>query len=42
VKATPLVPVPGFLMEGAMRQDLPGNMKNLRQLLCPKGSPSRP
>ncbi|MEO0457549.1 MAG: SRPBCC family protein [Cyanobacteria bacterium P01_A01_bin.114] len=34
VKATPLIPAPSFLIEEAMRQDLPGNMKTMRQVLC--------
>ncbi|MGF1522455.1 MAG: SRPBCC family protein [Leptolyngbyaceae cyanobacterium] len=34
VQATPLIPVPGFLIEQGMRQDLPGNMENMRRLLC--------
>lgn len=34
VKATPLIPVPGFLIEQAIRNDLPGNMEKMRQLLC--------
>lgn len=34
VSATPLIPVPGFLIEQAMRHDLPGNMEQMRQLLC--------
>lgn len=34
VQATPLLPVPGFLVEQGMRQDLPGNMENMRRLLC--------
>ncbi|MEM8810920.1 MAG: hypothetical protein AAGF01_33335 [Cyanobacteria bacterium P01_G01_bin.38] len=34
VKATPLIPAPGFLIEEAMRQDLPGNMRTMRQVLC--------
>lgn len=34
VQATPLIPVPGFLVEQGMRQDLPGNMENMRRLLC--------
>ncbi len=34
VRATPLVPVPGFLLESAMRNELPGNMRTMRQVLC--------
>lgn len=33
VQATPLVPVPGFLVEQGMRQDLPSNMENMRRML---------
>jgi ribosome-associated toxin RatA of RatAB toxin-antitoxin module len=34
VAAKPLIPVPGFLIEQAMRYDLPGNMEQMRQVLC--------
>ncbi len=34
VQATPLIPVPSFLIEQGMRQDLPGNMENMRRVLC--------
>jgi len=34
VKATPLVPVPGFFIEQAIRHDLPGNMKTMRSVMC--------
>ncbi|MGB7249331.1 MAG: SRPBCC family protein [Phormidesmis sp.] len=34
VKATPLLPVPSFLIEQAIRHDLPGNMKTMRQVMC--------
>ncbi|MEL6354923.1 MAG: cyclase, partial [Cyanobacteria bacterium J06627_28] len=34
VKATPLVPVPSFLIEQAIRHDLPGNMKTMRRVMC--------
>ena len=34
VKATPLIPVPSFLIEQAIRYDLPGNMKTMRQVMC--------
>lgn len=34
VRATPIIPVPGFLVEQGMRQDLPGNLKNMRRILC--------
>ena len=34
VKATPTMPVPSFLIEQAIRHDLPGNMKTMRQVMC--------
>jgi len=34
VQATPTIPVPGLLIQQAMRLDLPGNMRHLRQVLC--------
>ena len=34
VKATPLIPVPQFLIEQAIRHDLPGNMKTMRRVMC--------
>jgi hypothetical protein len=34
VEATPLVPVPGLFIEQAMRHDLPGNMRQMRQVIC--------
>ncbi|MGD1897148.1 MAG: SRPBCC family protein [Phormidesmis sp.] len=34
VKATPLIPVPRFLIEQAIRHDLPGNMKTMRNVMC--------
>ena len=34
VQATPLIPVPSFLIEQGMRQDLPGNMEHMRKMLC--------
>ena len=34
VKATPLMPVPDFLVEQAIRHDLPGNMKSMRRVMC--------
>ncbi|MDB9525759.1 SRPBCC family protein [Oscillatoria sp. CS-180] len=34
VQATPLIPVPSFLIEQGMRQDLPGNMEHMRRMLC--------
>jgi hypothetical protein len=34
VQANPTVPVPAFLIEQGMKLDLPGNMKQMRQVLC--------
>jgi carbon monoxide dehydrogenase subunit G len=34
VAATPLIPIPHVLIEQAMRQDLPGNMRQMRQVIC--------
>jgi hypothetical protein len=34
VQAIPTIPVPNFLIEQAMKIDLPGNMKQMRQVLC--------
>ncbi|WP_347404922.1 SRPBCC family protein [Nodosilinea sp. LEGE 06152] len=34
VQAAPTIPVPSFLIEQAMKTDLPGNMKQMRQVLC--------
>ncbi|MBE9076690.1 cyclase [Romeria aff. gracilis LEGE 07310] len=34
VKATPLIPIPSFLVEKAMQHDLPGNLRTMRQVLC--------
>ena len=34
VQATPLIPVPSFLIEQVLRQDLPGNMARMRKVLC--------
>jgi hypothetical protein len=34
VQAAPTIPVPGFLIEQAMKIDLPGNMKQMRRVLC--------
>ena len=34
VQATPTIPVPGALIQEAIRQDLPGNMRRMRQVLC--------
>jgi hypothetical protein len=34
VQATPLIPIPSFLIEQGMRQDLPSNMEHMRKVLC--------
>jgi hypothetical protein len=34
VQASPLIPVPSFLIEQAMKNDLPGNMEQMRRILC--------
>jgi Polyketide cyclase / dehydrase and lipid transport len=34
VEATPLIPVPSIFIEQAMRHDLPGNMRQMRQVIC--------
>lgn len=34
VQATPLIPMPSFLIEQGMRQDLPGNLEHMRRVLC--------
>ncbi|MGB8698046.1 MAG: SRPBCC family protein [Thermosynechococcaceae cyanobacterium] len=34
VAATPLIPVPSLFVEQAMRLDLPGNMRKMRQVIC--------
>lgn len=34
VQATPLIPIPSFLIEQGMRQDLPGNLEHMRKVLC--------
>lgn len=34
VQAAPTIPVPTFLIEQAIKIDLPGNMKQMRQVLC--------
>lgn len=34
VQAAPTIPVPVFLIEQAMKHDLPGNMEQMRQVLC--------
>lgn len=39
VQAAPNIPVPTFLIEHGMKTDLPGNMRQMRQVLC-NGHPS--
>ncbi|NJL46018.1 MAG: cyclase [Leptolyngbyaceae cyanobacterium SM2_3_12] len=39
VQAAPTIPVPAFLIEQAMKIDLPGNMKQMRQVLCEGAGP---
>ncbi|MGB7413589.1 MAG: SRPBCC family protein [Thermosynechococcaceae cyanobacterium] len=34
VEATPLIPVPSLFIQEAIRQDLPGNMRQMRQVIC--------
>jgi hypothetical protein len=34
VEATPLIPVPSLFIEQAMRHDLPGNMRQMREVIC--------
>lgn len=34
VQAAPTIPVPSFLIEQAMKTDLPGNMRQMRRVLC--------
>jgi hypothetical protein len=34
VKATPTIPVPNIFVEQAMRQELPMNMRQMRQVIC--------
>lgn len=34
VQAAPTIPVPSFLVEQGMKTDLPGNMRQMRQVLC--------
>lgn len=34
VQAAPTIPVPTFLIEQGMKTDLPGNMRQMRQVLC--------
>lgn len=36
VEATPLIPVPSSLIEQAIRHDLPGNLRQMRQVICTK------
>jgi hypothetical protein len=38
VEATPLIPVPSLFIEQAMRHDLPGNMRQMRQVICNEAS----
>lgn len=38
VQAAPTIPVPAFLIEQAIRIDLPGNMKQMRRVLCDRYS----
>lgn len=34
VSATPLIPVPSFFVEQAMKLDLPTNLRNMRRAIC--------
>ncbi len=34
VEATPLIPVPSLFIQEAARQDLPSNMRQMRQVIC--------
>jgi hypothetical protein len=34
VKATPVIPIPNIFVEQAMRQELPMNMRQMRQVIC--------
>jgi hypothetical protein len=34
VQAAPTIPIPSFLVEQAMKTDLAGNMRQMRQILC--------
>ena len=34
VQAAPTIPVPSFLIEQAIKTDLPGNMRQMRRVLC--------
>jgi Polyketide cyclase / dehydrase and lipid transport len=36
VQATPTIPVPGVLIEQAIRLDLPANLQQMRQVICGK------
>lgn len=36
VSATPLIPVPSFFVEQAMKMDLPTNLRNMRREICPR------
>lgn len=38
VEATPLIPVPSLFIQEAIRQDLPGNMRQMRQVICEKAT----
>ncbi|HSM83742.1 MAG TPA: SRPBCC family protein [Nodosilinea sp.] len=38
VQAAPTIPVPSFLIEQAMKTDLPGNMRQMRRVLCARYS----
>ncbi|MEO0375949.1 MAG: SRPBCC family protein [Cyanobacteria bacterium P01_A01_bin.17] len=37
VEATPLIPVPSLFIQEAIRQDLPSNMRQMRQVICAAG-----
>jgi hypothetical protein len=34
VQAAPTIPIPNFLVEQAMKTDLPSNMRQMRRILC--------
>ena len=36
VSATPLIPVPSFFVEQAMKMDLPSNLQNMRRQMSPR------
>jgi Polyketide cyclase / dehydrase and lipid transport len=38
VEAIPLIPVPSLFIEQAIRLDLPGNMRQMRQVICAAGN----